>query len=79
MKNECYYLATNWNTNCMLDKDDGQGNIPREIKSMGNHYEIFFTHNLFTVKVYSVAYAKYGDWQVLKPKEPTVLELVRGG
>ena len=72
-------LQTGWNTFYELDKDDGQGNIPREIKSMGNHYEVFFTHNQFSVKVHSVAYAKFGDWAKLKPKEPTVLELVRGG
>ena len=76
---ECFMLQTGWNTFYELDKDDGQGNIPREIKSMGNHYEVFFTHNQFSVKVHSVAYAKFGDWQKLKPKEPTVLELVRGG
>ena len=76
---ECFLLATGWNTFYELDKDDGQGNIPREIKSMGNYYEVFFTHNQFSVKVHSVAYAKFGDWQKLKPKEPTVLELVRGG
>lgn len=78
--NKCFSLATNWNTVYELDRDDGQGNIPKEIKPMGSYYEIFFTHGKFTVRVHSVAYAKFGDWEKLKKeKEPArVLDLVRG-
>ena len=80
MKEVCFELATGWGTYYQLDIDDGQGNIPREIKSMGNHYEVFFAHNKFSVKVHSVAYAKFGDYEKIKQeKQPAVLELVRGG
>ena len=88
-KEVCFELATGWGTYYQLDTDDKSGNIPREIKPMGSYYEIFFTHNKFSVKVYAINYASFGDWErikkerdekVKKDKEPsTVLELVRGG
>ena len=78
-KEVCFFLATQWNTNYELDKDDGQGNIPKEIKPMGGYYEVFFTHGKFSVRVHAVAYAKFGDWEKLRnEKEPAkVMELVR--
>ena len=87
MKEVCFELATGWGTYYRLEKDDGYGNIPKQIKSMGSYYEIFFTHNRFSVKVHAVNYASFGDWErikkeseIKKDKEPsTVLELVRGG
>ena len=86
MKEICFELATGWGTYYQLDTDDGQGNIPCEIKPMGAYYEVFFTEGLISsVRVHDVKYAKFGNWQKIKEamqkdKEPsTVLELVRGG
>ena len=64
--NKCFFLSTQWGTHYELDKDDGQGNIPKEIKPMGGYYEVFFTHGKFGVRVHAVAYSKFGDPEKLK-------------
>ena len=74
MKTKCFFLATTWNTHYELEQDDGEGNIPEEIKPMGNYYEISFTHGKFVTRVHGVAYAKFGDRE--KIKSPT-LEVVK--
>ena len=89
MKEVCFEIATGWNKFYVLEADAGDGCIVKEIKPMGSYYEIFFTHNKFSVRVHSVNYASFGDWErikkereekIKKDKEPsTVLELVRGG
>ena len=86
MKEVCFELATSWGTYYQLDKDDGNGNIPKQIKSMGSYYEIFFTHHKFSVRVHAVNYASVGDWERIKKErneknkeQSAVLELVRGG
>ena len=70
-KEICFELATGWGTYYQLDTDDKSGNIPREIKPMGNYYEVFFTHNKFSVKVHSIAYAKFGDYEKIKKERET--------
>ncbi len=72
MKNDkCFYLATIWNTFYQLGVDDGEGNVPKEIKPMGSYYEISFTHGKFTTRVHGVAYAKFGEQE--KPKQKPAL------
>jgi len=66
---KCFHVATNWNTHYVLGVDDGEGNIPKEIKSMGSYYEISFTHGKFTVRVHGVAYAKFGDYEKIKKEQ----------
>ncbi len=75
MKNEkCFFLATIWDTHYELEKDDGEGNVPKEINPMGSYYEVIFTHGKMTVRVHGVAYAKFCKQK--KTQKPDKLSFV---
>jgi hypothetical protein len=74
--NICFSLTTQWNTVYELDRDDGQGNVPKLIKPMENYYEVFFTHNKFSVRVHAVSLARFGDWERIKAENKTISSLM---
>ena len=73
---ECFHIATTWGGKYTLEVDDGFGFIPKKIKPKRGYYEVIGDE--FSVRVYGVAYVKYGDYKKLKENKPAIVELVKG-
>ena len=76
MKEVCFEISTTWGGNYIVGVDDGEGFIPKTIKPKKGYFEVTPTHGRFTVKVYGIAYAKFGDPAKLKTEPKVNLKVV---
>ena len=72
--NKCFHIGTTWGGHYTVGVDDGEGFTPKKIKHKRGYYEVI--GDTFSVRVYGVAYAKFGDPEKSKVEPKAHLKVV---